>query len=104
MPVFMTISKHVPENCPMFSEKHRKSTVELMSKAENLMKKHKIKMLGTWTDFPQHTIYMVLEGTFDAMQKLLMEPIMMGLLSWNTMELKPMLTNEEVVEMLKKAK
>jgi hypothetical protein len=88
----------------MFSEKHRKSTIELMGKVESLMKKHGIKMHGSWTDFPQHTIYMVLEGSFDAMQKLSMEPMMMGLLSWNTMELKTVLTNEEVAEMLRKAK
>jgi hypothetical protein len=104
MPVFMSISKHAPENCPVFSEKHRKSTIELMNKVDSLTKKHGIKMLGSWTDFPQHTVYMVFEGSFDAAQKLMMDPDMMGFLSWNTMESKTVLTNEEVLAMLKKAK
>jgi len=104
MPVFMSISKHAPENCPAFSEKHRKSTIELLDKMENLTKKHGVKFLGSWTDFPQHLIYMVFEGSFDAVQKLWMEPVMMGWLSWNTIESKTVLTMEEVSAMLKKAK
>ena len=104
MPVFMSISKHAPENCPAFSEKHRKSTLELFDKMESLTKKHGIKMLGSWTDFPQHLIYMVLEGDFDAVQKLQMEPELMEWLSFNSMETKTVLKNEEVLAMLKKVK
>ncbi len=47
---------------------------------------------------------MVLEGDFDAMQKLQMEPKLMEWLSFNTMETKIVLKNKEVVAMLKKAK
>ena len=104
MPVFMLISRHSPENCPAFSEKHRKSTLELIDKVESLAKKHGVKMLGSWTDFPMHTIYMVYKGSLDAMQKLQMEPEMFGWLSWNTMELKIVITSEEVSAMLKKAR
>ena len=71
---------------------------------ESLTKKHGIKMLGSWTDFPQHIIYMVFEGSFDALQKMQMEPDLVGLLSWNTMETKTVLTSEEVSAMLKKAR
>ena len=104
MPVFMSISKHAPENCPAFSEKHRKSTLGLLDKMENLAKKHGVKMLGSWTDFPQHLIYMVFEGSFEALQKMQMEPELMEWLSWNSMETKSVLTNDEVSAMLKKAK
>jgi hypothetical protein len=47
---------------------------------------------------------MVMEGSFDAMQKLQMEPAMMDWLSFNSMETKIVLKNEEVLEMLKKVK
>jgi glutaredoxin-related protein len=104
MPVFMSVSHHAPENCPMFSEKHRKSTMQLMDKVDSLTKKHGIKMLGTWADFPQHLVYMVFEGSFDAVQKLWKEPEMMGWLSWNSIESKTLLTMEEVSTMLRKAK
>ena len=104
MPVFMCISKHAPENCPAFSPKHRKSTLDLLGNMESLAKKIGIKMLGSWTDFPEHIVYMVMEGNFDAMQKLQMEPAMMDWLSFNSMETKIVLKNEEVLEMLKKVK
>jgi hypothetical protein len=71
---------------------------------ESLAKKNGMKMLGSWTDFPEHIVYMVMEGNFDAMQKLQMEPAMMDWLSFNSMETKIVLKNEEVLEMLKKVK
>ena len=104
MPTFMTVSKHTPENCPMFSEKHRKSFQEMMAKMENLTKKHGVKMIGSWTNFPLHTIYMIFEGTLDAVNKLMMEPEILGMLSWNIMETTNVVTMEEVSAMLKKAK
>jgi hypothetical protein len=104
MPVSMYISRHTPNDCPAFHEKHRKSTVELIGTMDALTKKHGIKLLGSWTDFPEHIIYMVFEGNLDAMQKFQMEPCMMEWLSWNTIDRRLMSKNEEVLEMLKKAK
>ena len=104
MPVFMCISKHAPENCPAFSPKHRKSTVELFEKMDSLAKKYRVKVLGSWTDFPEHIVYMVMEGSFDAMMKMQMEPLLMEWLSFNSMEAKALFKNEEVLEMLKKVK
>jgi hypothetical protein len=104
MPVFMWISKHAPENCPVFSPKHRKSTIELFEKAEALEKKHGIKILGSWTDFPQHIVYHVMEGSLDAMRELLMEPVIMEWLSFNTMEIKTLIKDKEALQMLKQAK
>ena len=104
MPVFMYISRHTPDNCPAFHEKHRKSTVEFIETIDSLTKRHGIKLLGSWTDFPEHIIYMVFEGNLDAMQKFQMEPCMMAWLSWNTMERKIVSKNEEILKMLKKAK
>jgi hypothetical protein len=104
MAVFMVTSQHAPENCPRFSEKHRKSTMEYIEKIETLAKKHRIKILGSWTDFPEHIVYMVFDGSFDDVQKLLKEPLSMQWLSFNTITTKSLLTNEEVYEMLKKAK
>jgi hypothetical protein len=77
--------------------------LELLATIGALTKKHGIKLLGSWTDFPEHIIYWVFEGTLDAMQKLQMEPCMMAWLSWNTMERKIVNKNEDILEMLKKA-
>jgi len=102
MPVFLSISKHAPENCPAFSEKHRKSSIEFFDKMDVLAKKNGVKIIGWWTDFPQHLVYMVLESSFEALQKFQMEPLVMDWLAWNSMELKNVLTNEDVLAMLKK--
>lgn len=103
MPAFMWISRHTPNDCPAFHEIHRKATVELISTIDSLTKKHGIKLLGSWTDFPEHIIYMVFEGSLDAMQKFQMEPCITAWLSWNTMERKIVNKNEDILEMLKKA-
>jgi hypothetical protein len=47
---------------------------------------------------------MVMEGSFEAMMKLQMEPLIMEWLSFNSMETKVLFKNEEVFEMLKKVK
>jgi len=104
MPVFMYISEHTPDDCPAFHEKHRKSTLELISTIDSLTKKHGVKLLGSWTDFPEHIIYWVFEGSLDAMLKLQKEPCMMAWFSWNTTQRRIVSKNEEILEMLKKAK
>jgi L-rhamnose mutarotase len=78
--------------------------MELFEKIDSLAKKYGIKVLGSWTDFPEHTVYMVMEGSFDAVMKMQMEPVIMEWLSFNLMETKALLKNEEVLEMLKKVK
>ena len=49
MPIFLLISRHSPENCPMFNEKARKVYMEYFSKLDGLLKKHGIKKLATCT-------------------------------------------------------
>jgi hypothetical protein len=78
--------------------------LEFIETIDSLTKKHGIKLLGSWTDFPEHVIYMVFEGNLDAMQELQMEPCFTAWLSWNTMERKIVNKNEEILKMLKKAK
>ncbi len=104
MPVFLSISRHSPENCPAFSEKHRKSAIALFDNMDSLAKKHGVRVVGSYTDFPQHIVYMVLEGSFEALQKLQMEPLLMDWLSWNSMESKLVLTQDDTAGMLKKVK
>jgi len=46
MPIFLTISRHAPESCPIFNEKSRKMTLELADKIEALAKKNGVKLVG----------------------------------------------------------
>lgn len=103
MTVFMSISKHSPENCPAYNAKYRKTLVTLMEKMEELAKKHDVKILGSWVDHPQHTGYTIMECSFDALMEFSMEPEVMSQLPWSTIETKILNSIDEVLAMLKMA-
>jgi hypothetical protein len=46
--MFLTISRHSPENCPMNNEKMKKMTLELPDKLSGLEKKHGINRNAKW--------------------------------------------------------
>jgi hypothetical protein len=70
MPIFLVISRHSPENCPMFNEKTRKVYIEYLSKIDGLLKKHGIKNLGGWGVYTEHLTVGVMEApSLDAVQK-----------------------------------
>jgi hypothetical protein len=105
MPVFLLISRHSSENCPVFNEKARKAYTEYLSKRDGLLKKHGIKMLGWWNVHLEHLIFSVLEiPSLDAFHKFTREPEFMALTAYSTYELKMASTLEEAAKMLRKAK
>jgi uncharacterized protein (DUF1330 family) len=105
MPTYLMISKHSPENCPMFNEKTRKVYMDYLSKRDGLLKKHGIKMLGWWNIHLEHLIVAVLEmPSLDAFQKFTMEPEFNALTAFSTYEMKMASTMEEAQKMLQQAK
>lgn len=105
MPIFLMISRHSPENCPMFNEKARKVYMEYMSKLDGLLKKHGIKMLGSWTVYTEHLSVIVFDApSLDAMNKCASDPTIMALSAFETYEVKAALSMEEAVKMLQRAK
>jgi hypothetical protein len=105
MPIFILISKHSPENCPMFNAKTRKIMMETNEKSDGLMKKHGVKLLGEWTVPNEHLDFGVYEApNLDAFMKLGMEPAIMALSEFLTYEIKIAMSSEEVEQMLKHAR
>jgi hypothetical protein len=105
MPIFLLIAKHSRENCPLFNRKARKVMMEAMDKSDGLMKKHRVKMLGSWAVPNVHTGYEVYEApSLDAFMKLGMEPATMAMGEFNTMEIKAATSYEEVEQVLKHAR
>lgn len=47
--LFLQISRHTPESCPMHNEKTKKLLADFMAKMGPLTKKHGIKLVGSWT-------------------------------------------------------
>lgn len=89
----------------MFNEKARKVELALVDKLEELTKKHGVKMIGCWIVPTEHLIVEVYEApSFEAFQKLGMEPEIMAWYGFNTTEIKPAINFEEAMKMLKQAK
>jgi len=105
MAIFFMVSRHSPENCPMFNEKARKLWLEYANKSEELLKKHGGKSLGAWVVPTEHLSYWVFEvPSLDAYQKLGMEPLILELSKYETYEIKFAYSMEEVTQMLQQAK
>jgi len=101
MVTFLVISRHSPADCPGHNEKSRKSMVEFMSKAPELLTKHGVKMVGSWSVHSEHWTVQVFEApSFEAMQAFSMEPENMSIVNWQTMELKAAMTLEETWKMV----
>jgi len=104
MPTFLLISRHSPENCPMFNEKARKVSMQLVNKQEELMKKHGIKLVGFWQVPTEHLMFQVYEvPSLEAFQKLGREPEVQAWYAYNTVEIKIAISAEEAAQMLQQA-
>lgn len=104
MPTFLIISRHSPESCPMYNEKTRKVVENVAGKMEGLLKKHGVKLQG-WNVTSEHLLVLVYEApSFEAFQKLNMEPEMQAWDSVCTNEAKVAITMEEAMKMVLEAK
>jgi len=105
MPTFLVFGTHHSENCPMYNEKTRKVMMEYTSKRDGLLKKHGVKMIGSWTVIGEHLAVWIFEASSaDAFGKYLMEPELMAVNAFETMEVKMAMSSEEVMKMLPKTK
>jgi hypothetical protein len=101
MPTFLVISKHNPDVCAMYNETSVKTLVDYMSKAGELEAKHGVKTVGGWNVPPEHLVVQVFEApSFEAFQAFSMEPEVMNLAKWQTMEVKVAMTLDEVWQMM----
>jgi hypothetical protein len=102
MAIFLIVSRHSPENCPINNEKTKKITLELPEKLGDLEKKHDIKRIGVWTVISEHLTVWVYEApSSESLQKFSMEPDMAKWMAWNTNEIKLAMSLEESIKLLK---
>jgi len=105
MATFLMISRHSPENCPMFNEKARKLWLEYASKSEELFKKYGAKRVGAWSVPTEHLYVEVVEiPSLDAFEKLGMEPEILAWGAYETYEVKFAYSLEEVAQMLQQTR
>jgi hypothetical protein len=102
MPIFLIISRHSAENCPLNNEKMKTMTLELPAKLVGLEKKHRVNRIGAWTVVPEHLLIWVYEApSSDALQEFSMEPEIVKWMAWNTSEIKLAMSLEESMKLLR---
>ena len=100
---FMQVAKHSPETCPMYSDKYLQMTMDWFNGIKALSSKYDIELIGMYNDHPAHIVYMFWEApSSDAMMAFMAEPANQKMLCWQTMETKPVLTGEEIMQKLQK--
>jgi hypothetical protein len=93
--LFLQISKHAPESCPLNNEKAMKINKSLNSNLDKLLRKYGVKMVGGWHDPNNHRFVMVWDASFEALMKLSMEPEMIAWGGFHNTEICPVMTFEE---------
>jgi hypothetical protein len=102
MPIVLVISRHTPENCPMFNEKAKKVFLDYWNKLNRRLKKYHGKMLGGYSVHAEHLGIMIFETpSLEAFQKSLMEPDVVALSQYSTYEVKLAESMEEAMKMIK---
>jgi hypothetical protein len=98
--LFLQISKHSPESCPIHHEKHKQATIDLMAKMDRLQAKHGIKEIGSWHSMPNHTLVAVFDApNLEAAQKFGMEPEVTAWMAHNHTEIMPVTTAEDAMKL-----
>jgi uncharacterized protein with GYD domain len=100
--LFLQIAKHTAESCPMHNEKVKKLAEDLMNKMGPLTKKYGVKVIGSWAAIPEHFMVAVYDApNTEAMLKFSMEPEVMAWMGYNITEMRPVITLEEAMKLMK---
>jgi len=101
MLTFLVIARHTPADCALHNEKSAKIMNEYWTKTKELEAKHGVKMVGGWAVTPEHLSISVVEApSFEAMQAYGMETAIAAMHNWQTVEIKPAITFEELGRMM----
>jgi len=99
MALFLSIAQHTPSDCPFNNEKTKKLALAFFSKQEELLRKHRIKVVGAWHSAEDHTVAMVYEvASIEDMQKFYMEPEVLNFMAYQTGHTRLVTTMEDAVK------
>ncbi len=105
MATFVMIATHSPTDCAMHNEKSAKIVADWMRKTPELEAKHGVKPVGSWVVPTEHLTLLVFEApSAEAAQAYMMEPEAIAMSYWQTMEVKPAITMEEMMQMMQQIK
>ncbi len=100
--LYLQISKHSPESCPLHNEAAKKANENLNAKTPEILKKHGIKMVGGWVAIPEHLNVFVWDAPdIEALMHAAMEPEMMAWIGYSTSQLIPVMELEASIKSMK---
>jgi|SRR3972149_7855655 len=96
--LYMVVSRHGPEICPMANPKAAEKMRYAIEHMNDVTKKLNIKVSGNWVDVPAHIIYMLVDANnaHDISQMV----IELRIMEWNTVVINPVLPMAEVAKMV----
>ena len=101
MPTLLVISRHSPENCPAYNEKAGIASMNFEAKLPELLKKHGIKLVGSWVASWEHTSWMVVDApSIEAYQSFSSEPEVVATGAFETKETKIVMSMEESLKLM----
>ena len=85
--LYMIVSTHSPESCPMGNPETAKKAQSMMQRMDEVAKKYGIKVQGAWNNVPSHTAFMVVDApNTDALGLMAID---LGTETWTTSRLYP---------------
>jgi len=101
MATFLMISRHTPQNCPLFNAETRKVYAAWLAKWQEMAMKHGIKFVAACSVHSEHLTVGILEApSLEAIQRYSMEPEIMAMNSVDTTELKLATSMDEGIKLL----
>ena len=101
MATFLMISRHTPQNCPMFHPETMKVYAAWLAKWQELATKHGIKYIAACSVNSEHLTVAIFEApSLEAVQGYSMEPEILAMNMVDSTELKLATSMEEGIKML----
>ena len=90
---------HSPESCPVNNVEMRRLVIKMAEQLDKILTKNKAKMLQQYHSELEHTFIWIVDAQeAHSVQNLMMES---GWIKFNTLKIVPLVTYENVIEMLK---
>ena len=100
--LYMVISTHNPETCPMINAKSMEKMVYGSKHMAEVSKSLGITVQGSWTDMSAHTIYMLINAPKpETLGQMAME---LHLMDWNISNAHPVITMQEALSLAQQHK
>ena len=100
--LFMIVSQHTAESCPMVNMVSKEKLITSGQRQNEVAKVLGVNVLGSWVDMPAHLIFMLVDAPkAELLGKMAME---LHLVDWNISITHPVVTMQDAMAQLQPKK